>query len=147
MRISDWSSDVCSSDLGINAHGPAVTASDYGNNKGLVLGPPIADWRTADLIGMPVEFLIDGQRIGAASMATMLDGPFGSALFLIRTLRARGIAIPPGTWLSAGAITGVHEIAAGQRADPRFRGAVSGAFPVTHLCRDNRSEEHTSELP
>src|SRR3546814_3533064 len=35
--------------IGINAHGPAVTASDYGNNKGLVLGPPIADWRTADL--------------------------------------------------------------------------------------------------
>ena len=26
----------------INRHGPAVTASDYGNNKGLVLGPPIA---------------------------------------------------------------------------------------------------------
>src|SRR3546814_1574582 len=29
--------------IGINSHGPAVTASDYGNNKGLVLGPPIAD--------------------------------------------------------------------------------------------------------
>jgi len=118
---------------GINAHGPAVTASDYGNNKGLVLGPPIAGWRTIDLTGMPVEFLIDGVCVGAASMATMLDGPFGSALFLIRTLRARGIAIPPGTWLSAGAITGVHEIAAGQRADARFGGTISVACTVTHL--------------
>src|SRR3546814_7846904 len=57
MRISDWSSDVCSSDL------------------------------------------------------------FGSALFLIDILRTRGIAFPPGTWVSAGAITGIHEIRPGQRAE------------------------------
>lgn len=108
----------------INGHGPAVTASDYGNNKGLVLGPPIPGWRKRDLIAMPVEFRIDGALVGAATMATMLDGPFGSALFLIRTLRARGIAIPPGTWVSAGAITGVHDIRPGQRADALFGGEI-----------------------
>lgn len=108
----------------INGHGPAVTASDYGNNKGLVLGPAIPGWRDADLVNMPVEFRIDGACVGAATMATMLDGPFGSALFLIRTLRARGIAIPPGTWVSAGAITGVHEIRPGQRAEALFDGKI-----------------------
>jgi 2-keto-4-pentenoate hydratase len=108
----------------INRHGPAVTASDYGNNKGLVLGPPIADWRDRSLIAMPVEFRIDGVPVGAASMATMLDGPFGSALFLIRTLRARGIAVAPGTWVSAGAITGVHDIRPGQRAEALFDGRI-----------------------
>jgi 2-keto-4-pentenoate hydratase len=106
----------------INRHGPAVTASDYGNNKGLILGPSIPDWRDADLISMPVEMAIDGEAVGAATMATMLDGPFGSALFLIRTLRRRGIAIPPGTWVSAGAITGIHEIRPGQRAEAMFDG-------------------------
>ena len=106
----------------INTHGPAVTASDYGNNKGLVLGPCIPDWRNADLIRMPVELAIDGVRPHQATMDTMLDGPCGSALFLIRTLRKRGIAIPPGTWVSAGAITGIHEIAPGQRADALFDG-------------------------
>ena len=106
----------------INRHGPAVTASDYGNNKGLILGPSIADWRDADLISMPVEMAIDGETVGAATMEAMLDGPFGSALFLIRTLRARGIAIPPGTWVSAGAITGIHEIRPGQRAEAVFDG-------------------------
>src|SRR3546814_18884204 len=45
----------------INHHGPAVTASDYGHNKGLILGPPIAGWRTAALIHMPAEMEIDGQ--------------------------------------------------------------------------------------
>lgn len=118
---------------GINSHGPAVTASDYGNNKGLVLGPPILDWGSADLIRMPVEFAIDGETIGAATMETMLDGPFGSAAFLIRTLRARGIAIAPGTWLSAGAITGVHPIRPGQRAEARFDGGIALSCTVTGI--------------
>ena len=104
----------------INRNGPAVTASDYGNNKGLVLGPAIPDWRSADLLSMPVEFFVDDVRVGAATMETMLDGPFGSALFLIRTLRARAIAIPPGTWVSAGAITGVHEVRPGQKTEAIF---------------------------
>ena len=108
----------------INRNGPAVTASDYGNNKGLILGPAIAEWRSADLIAMPVAFFVDDARVGAATMETMLDGPFGSALFLIRTLRARGIAIPPGTWVSAGAITGIHEITPGQRAEALFDGKI-----------------------
>ena len=108
----------------INRHGPAVTASDYGNNKGLILGPPIADWQSADLISMPVEMAIDGETVGTATMEAMLDGPFGSALFLIGILRARGIAIPPGTWVSAGAITGIHEIRPGQRAEAVFDGKI-----------------------
>jgi len=115
----------------INKHGPAVTASDYGNNKGLVIGPRIAGWQDADLIAMPVEFRIDGERIGAATMETMLDGPFGSALFLIRALRARGIAIPPGTWVSAGAITGVHEIRPGQDAEALFDGKIRVSCKIT----------------
>ena len=108
----------------INRHGPAVTASDYGNNKGLVLGPPIPGWRDADLARMPVAMTIDDIEVGAATMESMLDGPFGSALFLIRTRRARRIAIPPGTWVSAGAITGIHEIRPGQRAEALFDGHI-----------------------
>ncbi len=115
----------------INRHGPAVTASDYGNNKGLVLGPPIPGWRDRDLIAMPVEMTIDGVSVGGATMETMLDGPFGSALFLIRTLRARGIAIAPGTWVSAGAITGVHEITVGQRAAALFDGKIRVGCSIT----------------
>jgi 2-keto-4-pentenoate hydratase len=115
----------------INQHGPAVTASDYGNNKGLILGPAIPGWRDADLIRMPVEFFVDDAPVGAATMETMLDGPFGSALFLIRTLRARGIAITPGTWVSTGAITGIHEIRPGQRGDALFGGEIRVGCAIT----------------
>lgn len=116
---------------GINRHGPAVTASDYGNNKGLVLGPVIPGWRDKDLVRMPVEMRIDGAPVGAATMEAMLDGPFGSALFLIRTLRARGIAIPPGTWVSAGAITGIHEVTPGQTAEAIFDGNMRVTCAIT----------------
>ena len=115
----------------INRHGPAVTASDYGNNKGLVLGPAIPGWRDRDLVSMPVEFFLDGQAAGAATMQTMLDGPFGSALFLVRALRVRGIAIPPGTWVSAGAITGIHEVRPGQCADALFDGKIRVGCTIT----------------
>jgi 2-keto-4-pentenoate hydratase len=115
----------------INRHGPAVTASDYGNNKGLVLGPPIANWRDRELMAMSVEMMIDGVPVGAATMEKMLDGPFGSALFLIRTLRERGIAIAPGTWVSAGAITGIHEVRPGQRAEALFDGKIRVSCSIT----------------
>src|SRR3546814_7772641 len=83
MRISDWSSDVCSSDLEATAHidmvhlgieiassplptindlGPTVTISDFGNNNGLVIGPAIADWRGADIADWPVSLLINGRE-------------------------------------------------------------------------------------
>ncbi|HCS17310.1 MAG TPA: 2-keto-4-pentenoate hydratase, partial [Erythrobacter sp.] len=41
---------------------------------------------------------------------------------LLRNLSDRGIAPQPGWWVSSGAITGVHEIAPGQRAIARFAG-------------------------
>ena len=63
-----------------------------------------------------------GREVGRASTATMLDGPFGAAAFLLRNLSDRGIAPEAGWWVSSGAITGVHEIAPGQRAIARFAG-------------------------
>lgn len=107
---------------GINADGPCVTVADHGNNAGLLLGPevPRADWGRLDDIG--VTLAIDGAEVGRATTATMLDGPFGAARFLIANLAARGIAPTPGWWISSGAITGVHEIDPGSTATATFEG-------------------------
>lgn len=103
----------------INADGPCVTIADHGNNAGLILGPvvPQAMWKGLDTV--EVTLVIDGAEAGRATTATMLDGPFGAATFLIANLASRGIAIEPGWWVSSGAITGVHPVAPGQnvRAD------------------------------
>lgn len=105
---------------GINAGGAAVTISDFGNNYGLLVGAEAEGWREADINDWPVEVLIEGDRVGSATAATMLDGPFGAARFLFENLAARGIAVEPGQWISSGAVTGVHEVTVGQRIEARF---------------------------
>lgn len=107
---------------GINADGPAVTVSDFGNNAGLVLGVPLPDWRAVDLCAVPVRSEIDGKEVGAATAATMLDGPYGAVRFLLSNLVARGIDVSAGLWVSTGAITGVHSVCVGQHFRAIFEG-------------------------
>lgn len=106
----------------INADGPCVTVSDHGNNAAIVLGQTVSQDLWDKLDEIVVETRIDGQVVGRASTATMLDGPFGAVRFLLNNLSQRGIEFQPGWWVSSGAITGVHEIAFGQTATASFEG-------------------------
>lgn len=115
---------------GINAGGAAVTISDFGNNNGLLIGRPADGWREGDINGWRVELLIDGQPIGDATAAIMLDGPFGAARFLFEHLARRGIAVEAGQWISSGAVTGVHEVTIGQRVEARFDGGFAVACTI-----------------
>lgn len=114
---------------GINADGPCVTVSDHGNNAGLVLGAdvPRAMWEC--LTDIEVASFVGGTCVGRKTAATMLDGPLGAVRFLLANLAARGIAVTPGTWVSSGAVTGVHEIAPGQTFRAEFAGV--GAVECT----------------
>lgn len=107
---------------GINAHGATVTISDFGNNYGLVVGEAIADWRAVDLNQWPITLDINGERIGAATAAAMLDGPIGAARFLFEHMAARGIQLTPGQWISSGAVTGVHPVAVADSVTATFDG-------------------------
>jgi len=110
---------------GINDGGACVVISDFGNNNGLVIGPEATGWRTDDINNWPVELWINDARVGAATSATMLDGPFGAARFLFELMAARGIALLPGQWISSGAVTGVHRVAIGDRIVARFADGLS----------------------
>lgn len=110
---------------GINENGPGVTISDFGNNNGLIVGTAIDGWREIDLDSWPVELWIEGEQAGAATTATMLDGPFGAARFLFESMAARGIALSPGQWISTGAVTGVHPVKTGDRVEARFDGRLT----------------------
>ncbi len=107
---------------GINQHGPAVTVSDFGNNNGLVVGVPADGWQDADLNEWPVTLTINGEEIGRATTATMLDGPFGAVRFLLEHMARRGVALAAGTWVSTGAVTGVHPVKPGDRVVAEFDG-------------------------
>jgi len=116
---------------GINALGPTVTISDFGNNNGLVVGAAIPNWQDEDINAWPVALLINGETIGAATAATMLDGPFGAARFLFEHMARRGIALRPGQWISTGAVTGVHPVAVGDRVEARFGEGYSVSCTIT----------------
>ncbi len=115
--------EIASSPLAaINDLGPAVTISDFGNNNGLVIGPPVADWRSFAFTDWPVRMLVDGVEAGAGRASTMPDGPLGAARFLFELLGRRGIAVMPGQWISSGAVTGVHPVAPGAFVEAVFDG-------------------------
>lgn len=105
---------------GINRQGPLVTISDFGNNNGLILGQEIPDWRGAGLDDWGVTASIDGAAVGTGRASAFPDGPLGSVKYLVENLLSRGIAIAPGLLVSTGAVTGVHEISAGQKFEARF---------------------------
>jgi len=114
-------SEIASSPFpGINAHGPAVTVSDFGNNNGLVVGAGIPDWRCSGFERWPVTLAVDGIEVGHATTETMLDGAVGAVRFLLELLGRRGIPLPAGSWVSTGAVTGVHEVCPGQTIVAQF---------------------------
>jgi 2-keto-4-pentenoate hydratase len=105
---------------GINTHGPAVTVADFGNNNGLVVGAAAEGWQEADIDAWTVTLSINGEGIGRATTATMLDGPFGAVRFLLEHAARRGLALAAGQWVSTGAVTGVHPVKPGDRVVATF---------------------------
>ena len=104
---------------GINDHGPAVTASDFGNNTGLILGAEITDWR-GRLANLACVMSLDGAVVGRGGAASIPGGPLDSLAFLLNLLHRRGRRLEAGQLVSTGAATGVHDIVAGQTAVADF---------------------------
>ena len=120
--------EVASSPLGaINALGPVAVVSDFGNNNGLVIGAEIPDWRSSGFEDWEVTTRIDGAEVGSGRAAAFPDGALGAARFLLELMAKRGIALEPGQWISSGAVSGVHDAAAGQTVEANFGGRLTVA--------------------
>lgn len=115
---------------GINADGPAVTVSDYGNNYGMIVGPLVKGWDALDFASVLVRLEIDGEVAGENTTAAMLDGPLGAVRFLLGNLALRGIDCSSGTWVSTGAVTGVHPVVPGQQVLATFEGLGTVACKI-----------------
>jgi 2-keto-4-pentenoate hydratase len=118
--------EIASSPLqNINDYGPAVVASDFGNNAGLLLGGEISDWQTRPLESLNCETRIDGAVIGRGGAAAVSGGPLAALAFALRVNARRGRPLRAGDYVSTGAATGVHSIVAGQSAEAIFTGIGS----------------------
>jgi 2-keto-4-pentenoate hydratase len=104
----------------INALGPAVVVSDFGNNNGLIVGREIVDWRERSPSALTCETFVDGLSVGHGGAASLPGGPLTALAFALGRLARRGITIPAGTYISTGATTGIHDIVAGQHARVDF---------------------------
>jgi 2-keto-4-pentenoate hydratase len=103
----------------INDLGPCVVVSDFGNNAGLILGPQIDDWRPklGELSG---QMSIDGTHVGEGGVHAFPGGIAQALSFAINTAGARGLPLKAGMMVSTGAVSGVHQIFAGQSAVATF---------------------------
>ena len=130
--------EIASSPLqDINDYGPAVVASDFGNNAGLLLGVEIPDWQTRGLELLHCETRIDGVVVGQGNAAAVSGGPLAALAFALRLNARRGRPLRAGDFVTTGATTGVHSIAAGQSADVVFTGIGSlrcVAVPMTPVA-------------
>lgn len=118
--------EIASSPLqNINDFGPAVVASDFGNNAGLLLGAEVADWQTRALESLNCETRIDGAVVGRGNAAAVSGGPLSALAFALRVNARRGRPLRAGDLISTGAATGVHSIRAGQSAEAIFTGIGS----------------------
>lgn len=118
----------------INDFGPVAPISDFGNNAGMIIGPEIENWQAIDLSAIDVTVVIDGQTHGPTTTQANLAGPYGAAKFLIEQLKTRGYTIEPGTYISSGAITGVHDSSVGSTSTVTFEGL--GSFDLSLISND-----------
>jgi len=109
----------------INALGPTVVVSDFGNNAGLILGPAVSEWRSRSDASLACESFIDGKSVGKGAASDLPGGPIESLRFLLEHAAQRGRPLKTGMLISTGAATGIHDIAIGQRARVDF-GALGG---------------------
>lgn len=103
----------------INDYGPTAVISDFGNNNGLIVGPEVADWRKRTE-PVTVRASIDGELAGERVVTTFPQDALASLAFLRRLAEHRGHDLPSGTFVSSGAITGVHEAAVGAKSTIDF---------------------------
>jgi 2-keto-4-pentenoate hydratase len=120
--------EVASSPLGaINDLGPAVTASDFGNNAGLIIGPAIPDWSKRAAESLTSATSIDGKLVGEGGAYLLTGGVTRSVQFLLELAARRGRPVRAGDVIATGQTTGIHEIAVGQVAKLHFgRSAADG---------------------
>lgn len=128
--------EIASSPLAtLNDLGPGSIISDFGNQAGIIIGQKIdRDWIDR-LSEISVETVIDGHTVGDCCVNDSDDGPLGALLFLLNHLRdnppsGNGVAE---TWLSSGAITGVHKSSVGSSCTIRYRGL--GALKIAMIAR------------
>lgn len=113
--------EIASSPLNaINDMGPIAVICDFGNNRGLILGPEIKDWQSLSPEPFEVKTIINGEVIGTKTIESFPGDALEALAFYRAHAERNNMETPVGTYISSGAITGVHETRAGATATADF---------------------------
>ena len=112
----------------VNKLGPCCVVTDFGNNAGLLVGPEIRNWSAIEPATLLATVSVDGAPVGHASAAVIEGGLLSVLRFLIDLCAMRGLTLPANTFVSCGALTGIHDVTVASRATVDF--GVYGAFDV-----------------
>lgn len=85
--------------------------------------PSIPDWRDTDLDDIGCIARIDGEVVGQGSARRLPGGVWTALAFALAEARVRDLPLEPGMLISTGAVTGMHAMAEGWKAEADF-----GAF-------------------
>lgn len=119
--------EVASSPLvDINDRGPAVVASDFGNNRGLFVGPVIPGWQDRDLESLTCAAYIDDKLVGEGGAFGLTGGVTRSVQFMLELAARRGHPLRAGTLVATGQTTGIHDIKPGQVVRMQFGDGQDG---------------------
>jgi 2-keto-4-pentenoate hydratase len=104
----------------INALGPAIVVSDFGNNAGLIVGPAIAGWPALDDHQLTCETFIEDVSVGRGGAGSIAGGLLAALAFALSRCARRGYPLKAGMYITTGAATGIHDIVAGQHSRVSF---------------------------
>jgi len=105
----------------INELGPGAIISDFGNNAGLIVGPQITNWRDQAMEDIDISVSINEVQAGAVR-TSLADDAFAAFQFIIELSRSRGIDLPAGTYVTCGALSGIHDVEPDNQASVLFEG-------------------------
>jgi 2-keto-4-pentenoate hydratase len=124
--------EVASSPLAaINDLGPAVTASDFGNNAGLIVGPAIRDWDSRDVEALTCAAYVDDELVGEGGAYGLTGGVVRSVQFMLELAASRGRPLKAGDVIATGQTTGIHDVRPGQSVRMPFGDGNDGELACT----------------
>jgi len=100
-------------------------------NAGVVLGPPVTDWRRLDLAGLSARLTINGREIGRGKGADVMGNPLNALAWLAGKLVTAGTPLRRGMIVMTGSMVPIQFPAAGDRAVVEVEGLGAAKLAAT----------------
>jgi 2-keto-4-pentenoate hydratase len=92
-----------------------LIADDVGN-AGIVLGPPVSDWRTLDLAAAHGQLVINGELISEGRGGDVMGHPLEALVWLANMLAKRGTSLTRGMVVTTGSVVALTFLKPGDSA-------------------------------